>query len=103
VFVNHLGHRVAKQHHVLIERLDLPLKLDAIDQVDGHWNMFSTQCVEERVLQKLAFIAHDILRVQDVVVNHHLTTAKRTLGRGEAWPLSDSAFDYASSFSANGL
>jgi hypothetical protein len=40
------------------------LKLDAINQVDGYRNMFSTQSVKKWVLQKLAFVVHDILRVR---------------------------------------
>ena len=64
MLVDHLSHCIAQQHHILIERLDLPLQLDPVNQINGHWNMLPTQCVEEGVLQKLAFIAHDILRVQ---------------------------------------
>src|SRR6218665_2991470 len=76
VLVYHLRHCVAQQHDILIEGLNLPLKLDAIDQIDGHRHMFPTQSVKEGVLQKLAFIAHDILRVQNVVVIRHLTTPR---------------------------
>jgi hypothetical protein len=32
------------------------------------------QCVKKRVLQELAFIAHDILRVQKLLLEPHLTT-----------------------------
>ena len=32
MFVNHLGHSVAKQNDVLIERFDLSLQLDAVDE-----------------------------------------------------------------------
>lgn len=63
VLIDHLCHRIAQQHDVLVKGLDLPLQLDAIDQVNGHGHMLTAQCVEEGVLQKLAFIAHDILRV----------------------------------------
>ena len=37
--------------------------------------MLSTQRVEEGILKKLTFVAHDILRVQNVVVKEHLNTA----------------------------
>jgi hypothetical protein len=58
-----LGDSVTQKNHVLVERLDLALKFDAIDQVNGHRHMLTAQCVQERVLQKLTFVAHDILRV----------------------------------------
>ena len=35
VLVDHLTHRVAQQHHELIEGLDSALQLDAVDQIDG--------------------------------------------------------------------
>jgi hypothetical protein len=64
VFVDHLGDRVSQQNNVLVEGLNLTLQLDAIYQVNGHWHMLFAQCIQEGVLQKLAFVAHDILRVQ---------------------------------------
>jgi hypothetical protein len=71
VFVNHLRHGIAQQHHVLIKRFNLSLELDAVDQVNGDWHMLAAQYVEERVLQQLAFVlrifsVHDILRVSDM-------------------------------------
>src|SRR3954470_12403624 len=39
VLVHHLGHRVAQQHHVLVERLDLALELDAVDEIDRDRDM----------------------------------------------------------------
>jgi hypothetical protein len=64
VLVDHLRHGVAQQHDVLVKRFDLPLQLDAVDQINRHGHMLATQLVQERVLQELAFvIAHDILRV----------------------------------------
>ncbi|EFI62414.1 hypothetical protein P608_04745 [Comamonas thiooxydans] len=30
--------------------------------------MFTTQCVQERILEELTFIAHDILRVRRVLL-----------------------------------
>ena len=68
MLVNHLGDGVSKQDHVLVERFDLALKLDAVDQINRNRNMLATQGVEKWVLQKLAFIiAHDIFRVQELV------------------------------------
>jgi hypothetical protein len=64
MFVDHLCHSIAQKHNVLIKRLDLALKFDAIDQVNRHRHMFFAQGIQKRVLQKLAFVAHDILRVQ---------------------------------------
>src|SRR5262249_47681756 len=43
VLVDHLRHGVAQQHHVLVEGFDLALELDAVDQVDGYRDVFSTQ------------------------------------------------------------
>ena len=70
VLVHHLGHRVAQQHNVLVERFDLTLQFDAVDQVNGHRHMFTPELVQKRVLQELAFvIAHDMFRVQRVEEN----------------------------------
>ena len=74
VFVNHLGHCIAQQDHILIKRFNLSLQFDSVNQIDGNWDVLTTQCVQERILEKLAFIAHDMLRVQNVVVKPHLTT-----------------------------
>ncbi len=60
VFVDHLGDGVAKQHHILVEGFDLTLKLDAVDQIDRHWNVFATKLIQKWVLQELAFVIHDI-------------------------------------------
>lgn len=79
MFVDHLGDGVAQQHNVLIERLDLALKLDAVDEVNRHWYMLTAQSVEERILQQLTFvIAHDIFRVQELI-ELHLTTGDSSL------------------------
>lgn len=65
MFVDHLRHRVAKQHDILVKRFNLSLQLDPVDEVNRHRNMLATQSVEEGVLQELTFIiAHDIFRVQ---------------------------------------
>src|ERR1700712_5243267 len=50
VLVDHLGDRIPEQNDVLVERFDVPLKLDAVDQVDRHRHMLFTQCVQKRVL-----------------------------------------------------
>src|SRR3954464_6999885 len=50
VLVDHLGHGIAEQDDVLVERLDLALQLDAVDEVDRDRNMLATQRVQERVL-----------------------------------------------------
>lgn len=64
VFVHHLSHRVAQQHDILVKRFDLPLKLDPVDEVDGHRHVLTTELVQKRVLQELAFVvAHDMFRV----------------------------------------
>ena len=63
MLVDHLRNRVAQQHDILVKRLNLPLKLDAIDQINGNRYMLTAQGVEEWVLKKLAFVTHDILRV----------------------------------------
>ena len=68
MLVNHLGDGVAQQNHVLIERLDLALQFNPVDEIDGHRNMLATQGVEKWILQELAFIvAHDIFRVQKLM------------------------------------
>ena len=62
MLVDHLRQGVAQNNDVLVERFDLSLKLDAVDQIDRNGNMFLPQHVEERILQKLNLIAgHDFL------------------------------------------
>jgi len=51
VLVDHLGDGVAQQHHVLIERFDLTLQFDPVDEVDRNRDMFLAQKIEERILQ----------------------------------------------------
>jgi hypothetical protein len=48
----------------LVKRFDLALQFDAVDQVDRDRHMLAAQRVQEGILQKLTFVAHDILRVQ---------------------------------------
>src|SRR5579864_237072 len=50
VLVVHLGNRIPEQHDVLVERFDVPLKLDAVDQIDRDRHVLFTQCVQKRVL-----------------------------------------------------
>src|SRR5260221_1333175 len=50
VLVNHLRHGVLEEHDVLVERFDLALQLDAVDQVDRDRNVLLAQRVEKRVL-----------------------------------------------------
>ncbi len=68
MFVDHLRHGIAQEHNVLIKRLNMTLQLDAIDQVDGYRNMLLAQQIQKGVLQELAFITHDILRVESDLV-----------------------------------
>ena len=63
MLVNHLGYRVAQEHHVLVKRLNLTLEFDAVDQIHRDGNVLAAQGVQKRVLQELAFVVHDILRV----------------------------------------
>jgi len=50
VLVDHLRDGVSKQDDVLVERFDLALQLDAVDQIDGHRHVFLAQCIQKRVL-----------------------------------------------------
>jgi hypothetical protein len=50
VLVDHLGHGIAKQHHILVERLDVALKLDTVDEIDRNRNMLLSEQVQKRVL-----------------------------------------------------
>lgn len=68
MLVNHLGDGVTQQNHVLIERLDLALQFNPVNEIDGDRNMLTTQGIEKGILQELAFIvAHDIFRVQKLM------------------------------------
>src|SRR5688500_19450357 len=51
VLVDHLGDGVAQQHHVLVERFDLALQLDAVHQVDGNRDVLLAQGVEKWVFR----------------------------------------------------
>src|SRR5689334_9380134 len=50
VLVDHLRDRVAQQHHVLVERLDLPLQLDAVHEIDRDRDVLFAQRVQKWVL-----------------------------------------------------
>ena len=67
MLVHHLGHRIPQLNHVLVKRLDLPLELDTIHQINGDGHVLAAQCVQKRVLEELPFVAHDILRVQKLI------------------------------------
>ena len=47
--VDPLSDGVAQQHDVLIERLDLALQLDAVDEVDRDRDVFLSQKIEDRI------------------------------------------------------
>ncbi len=70
MLVHHLRHCTPEQHHVLVKRLDLPLQLDTVHEVNRNRHMFTTQSIQERVLKRRAFwvvglwflwVAHDEL------------------------------------------
>ena len=46
MFVNHLGHRIAQQHNILIKGFNIALQLNAVDQIDRNRNMLFAQCIE---------------------------------------------------------
>ena len=58
MFVDHLRHSIFEENDILVERLNLALQLDAVDEVDGDLNVLFAQRVQERVLEGLPFIAH---------------------------------------------
>ena len=66
--------------------------------------MLPTQSVKKGILQELTFIAHDILRVQNVVVKLHLTTGELAPrgSQSHSHALREALF-HPSFFSANGL
>jgi hypothetical protein len=50
VLVDHLGHGVAEEDDILVERFDLALELDAVDEVDRDRNVVLAEEVQKRVL-----------------------------------------------------
>lgn len=67
VFIDHLRHCIAQQDDILVKRLDLALQFNAVNQINRHRHVFTAQLVEEGILQELAFIGHDMLRVQTLL------------------------------------
>ena len=63
MLVNHLGHCVSEQHNILVKRLNLALQFDSIDEINRNRHMLATENVEKGILQKLAFVVHDMVRV----------------------------------------
>ena len=74
VLVDHLRDRVLEQDHVLVERFDLSLQLDAVDEIDRYLNVLLAKRVQEGVLQHLPFIAH--LGGSALVVGHFRSGAR---------------------------
>jgi hypothetical protein len=50
VLVHHLRDGILQEHDVLVERLDLALQLDAVDEIDRDRDMLLAQRVQKRVL-----------------------------------------------------
>lgn len=50
MLVHHLRHGVAQEHHILIERFDVAVQFDAIDEVDRDRNMLLAEQIQERTL-----------------------------------------------------
>ncbi len=63
MLVNHLGYGIAQKNHVLVKGFDLTLQFDSIHQINCNRYMLFTQSIEEGILQKLAFVGHDMFRV----------------------------------------
>jgi len=63
VLVDHLGDGVLEEDDVLVERLNLALQLDTVDEVDRYLNVLFTQRVQEGVLEGLPFVAHFLFSV----------------------------------------
>ena len=63
MLVHHLGHGIAQKNHVLVKGFDLTLQFDSIHQINCNRYMLFTQSIEEGILQKLAFVGHDMFRV----------------------------------------
>src|SRR5690606_12999422 len=79
VLVDHLADRVLEQHHELVERLDLPLQLDAVHQKNRYRDVLLAQGVQKRVLQRLPFLlAHNSAPVL-IVARRLLVLARRLL------------------------
>ena len=64
MLVDHLGHGVTQQNHVLVKGFNLSLQLDTVNQVNRHRDMLPAKRIKKRVLKKLTFVVHDIFRVE---------------------------------------
>src|SRR5579871_1229637 len=54
MLVDHLADAVPEQHDELVERINLALQLDAVDEVNRNGDAFLSKRVQERILQRLA-------------------------------------------------
>ena len=62
MLVDHLRERVAQNDNVLVEGLNLSLKLYAVHEIDRNRNMFLAQEIKEGILQKLNLVVgHDVV------------------------------------------
>ena len=66
MLVNHLGHSVFKQDNILIKGLNVTLQFDTVNKVDRNGHVLFSQQIQKGVLQKLAFVTHDIFRVESL-------------------------------------
>ena len=76
MLVDHLRERVAQNDNVLVEGLNLSLKLYAVHEIDRNRNMFLAQEIKERILQKLNLVVgHDVGRVRPLMFGVRLRRA----------------------------
>src|SRR5947209_355112 len=54
MLVHHLTDAISQQDDELIERVDMSLQLDAVDEIDGYGHPLFAQGVQKWVLQRLA-------------------------------------------------
>ncbi len=79
MLVDHLRHGVAQKHDVLVERFNLSLKFDPVHQINCNWYVLFAQGVEKGILEKLAFVGHDMFRVG--AIKQGLTITQALFGR----------------------
>src|SRR5688572_108235 len=60
MLVDHLADAITQQHDELIERIDLPLQLDAIHEIDRDGHLLLAQRIQKRVLKRLT-LGHFLL------------------------------------------
>src|SRR5688572_33497255 len=53
MLVDHLADAITQQHDELIERIDLPLQLDAVHEVNRDGHLLLAQRIQKRVLKRL--------------------------------------------------